>query len=75
MHFNINKARQFGKTTTLQALVDYLKEDYTVFKLDFQRVSYEDFVTETAFVNGVARKVHRRIRRMDHISDNIKKDI
>ncbi|MCI8939947.1 MAG: hypothetical protein HFH12_08150 [Dorea sp.] len=26
-YFTINRARQYGKTTTLQALRDYLKED------------------------------------------------
>lgn len=72
-YFTINKARQFGKTTTLQALADYLKNDYIVLSLDFQRLSYADFATETAFVSGMAREVHRRIRRMGHIPDRIVK--
>ena len=72
-YFTINKARQFGKTTTLQALANYLKNDYIVLSLDFQRLSYADFATETAFVSGMAREVHRRIRRMGHIPDRIVK--
>ena len=35
-YFTINKARQFGKTTTLRALADFLKKDY--FKLDFDEI-------------------------------------
>ena len=35
-YFTINRARQFGKTTTLQALYDYLNDDYFVVSMDFQ---------------------------------------
>ena len=70
-YFTINKARQFGKTTILQALADYLKNDYVVLSLDFQRLSYADFAEETAFVSGMAREVYRRIRRMENIPDRI----
>ena len=35
-YFTINRARQFGKTTTLMALAEYLKDEYTVISLDFQ---------------------------------------
>ena len=37
-YFTINRARQYGKTTMLRALADYLKEEYTVLSLDFQPV-------------------------------------
>ena len=70
-YFTINKARQFRKTTILQALADYLKDDYVVLSLDFQRLSYADFAEEAAFVSGMAREVYRRIRRMEHIPDKI----
>lgn len=30
-YFVINKGRQYGKTTTLQALTDYLSDEYFVF--------------------------------------------
>ena len=70
-NFTINKARQFGKTTILQSLADYLKDDYIVLSLDFQRLSYADFASEAAFVSAMAREVHRRIRRMEDISGGI----
>ena len=34
-YFTINRARQYGKTTTLQILGEYLASDYTVISLDF----------------------------------------
>lgn len=34
-YFTVNRARQFGKTTTLKALRRYLKEDYQILSLDF----------------------------------------
>lgn len=42
-YFTINRARQYGKTTTLTALAQYLSEDYTVLSLDFQEVSWGRF--------------------------------
>ena len=42
-YFTINKARQFGKTTTLRALADYLKKDYMVISLDFQNIESIEF--------------------------------
>ena len=41
-YFTINKARQYGKTTTLRALSQYLTHDYIVINLDFQKMSSSD---------------------------------
>ena len=49
-YFAINRARQYGKTTTLKALERYLREDYIALNLDFQRLSQKDFETESYFV-------------------------
>ena len=35
-YFTINRARQYGKTTTLRALYRYLQKEYYVVLLDFQ---------------------------------------
>ena len=35
-YFTINRARQYGKTTTLQALFSYLQRYYYTVLLDFQ---------------------------------------
>ena len=43
-YFVINRARQYGKTTILSALEEYLKEEYEVVSLDFQAMSSFEFV-------------------------------
>lgn len=48
-YFVINKGRQYGKTTTLHALADYLSEDYLVFSLDFQKMPDEKFESGETF--------------------------
>lgn len=49
-YFTINRARQYGKTTTLKALEKYLEKEYFVISLDFQMMSYTDFESEAVFV-------------------------
>lgn len=49
-YFTITRARQFGKTTILTALADFLSEDYEVISLDFQAISSADFESEQRFV-------------------------
>ena len=51
-YFTINRARQYGKTTTLRALQAFLKDEYIVISLDFQMLSSADFSTEMAFVDA-----------------------
>ena len=54
-YFIINRGRQYGKTTTLQALAAYLKNDYTVIALDFQELSTSNFENEDKFVASFIR--------------------
>lgn len=54
-YFTINRARQYGKTTTLQALVAFLKKDYIVVSLDFQMLGAEKFKDENVFSVAFAR--------------------
>lgn len=61
MYFTINKARQYGKTTTLMALEQYLKKDYYVISLDFQTFGSEEFETENIFALSFAGSFMRRI--------------
>lgn len=68
-YFTINRARQYGKTTTLRALSDYLKNDYMVVSLDFQKMSFLDFENESAFVNGLAREISKRIQQINDVPD------
>lgn len=54
-YFVINRGRQYGKTTTLRALAEYLKNDYLVFSMDFQMMSTANFENEYRFVSAFAR--------------------
>ena len=54
-YFTINRARQYGKTTTLYALCVALEDDYIVISLDFQDFSDAVFESEGAFAQGMAR--------------------
>jgi len=53
-YFTINRARQFGKTTTLRALGQYLQKDYAVISLSFQRMSAAKFRDEFTFSGAFA---------------------
>lgn len=61
-YFTINRARQFGKTTTLRALAEYLKDEYTVISLDFQRIGSAKFATEHTFSEAFVKYLSRVIR-------------
>lgn len=58
-YFTINRARQYGKTTTIQALVGYLAEDYIVLSLDFQMIGNAKFETEHSFSKAFANHLKR----------------
>ena len=49
-YFMINRGRQYGKTTTLRALAEYLKDDYVVVALDFQAIGAEEFADAELFM-------------------------
>lgn len=48
-YFTINRARQYGKTTTLRVLKRYLQDTYTVISLDFQKLGADSFADEERF--------------------------
>lgn len=62
-YFVMNRARQYGKTTILQALRGYLKEEYHVISLDFQALSHADFESEQAFLRAFTRVLLREASR------------
>ena len=68
-YFVINRARQYGKTTTLSALAQYLKEQYAVVFLDFQMMSESDFQDEATFVNSFVEIFLAEIRAKKEIQD------
>lgn len=57
MYFTINRARQFGKTTILTALANYLKMDYEIIYMDFQTMSSLSFENEQSFVAAFSEEL------------------
>ena len=56
-YFTINRARQYGKTTTLRALGRFLEKEYLVLSLDFQMLSHADFKDEPSFTSAFSSEV------------------
>ena len=70
-YFVINRGRQYGKTTTLNALETFLTPEYLVINLDFQLLSNTDFSTEERFVSAFAREMYRNNAFRNFVSKDI----
>lgn len=75
-YFVINRGRQYGKTTTLFLLADYLKTDYLVLLLDFQELTASVFQDEPSFVKGIIRCFKGALEEHaeDTLAENLKKE-
>lgn len=56
-YFCINRARQYGKTTTLVALKNNIKDYYTVVSLNFQSIDNDVFKNGSSFSQALSRIV------------------
>ena len=70
-YFVINRGRQYGKTTTLRALEEYLEEDYIVVSMDFQGISTEEYRDEYTFTRAFARMFTGTLKRQGIVDDSI----
>ena len=70
-YFIINRGRQYGKTTTLMALAEYLKDDYTVLPMDFQLMSSANFSDESAFVISFIEYLEDLVSERKELTENI----
>lgn len=70
-YFTMNRARQYGKTTTITALKKYIAKDYTVISLDFQGISRAGFQTEQEFVQEFCRLIIRKKSTIADIPEKI----
>ncbi len=70
-YFTINRARQYGKTTTLKALARFLERDYLVVSLDFQTLDAVKFANSNVFSLTFAEYFLQRIRRTEHQSEEL----
>ena len=58
-YFCINRARQYGKTTTLSALRRHLVPQYEVVSISFQGIGKAGYGTEEKFVQSFSRLIKR----------------
>ncbi|MDO4556975.1 MAG: ATP-binding protein [Lachnospiraceae bacterium] len=72
-YFTINRARQYGKTTLLRGLAEYLLEDYYVISIDFQMLSQASFRTEEDFVKAFSEELLIQEEGSAFMSDDIRK--
>ena len=61
-YFTINRARQYGKTTTIDALSKSLAAEYVVVSLSFEGIGEAGFKNEHAFVKAFCRRLKRETR-------------
>ena len=70
-YFTINRARQYGKTTTLAALGRALKDEYTVASISFQGLGDESFASSEAFCQTFIKHIAKALRFTDATEDYI----
>ncbi len=54
-YFTINKARQYGKTTTINLLEQRLSERYCIFSISFEGMEEEIYMTAASFCQRMYR--------------------
>lgn len=74
-YFVINRGRQYGKTTTLRALAEYIRKDYAVIALDFQKLSDINFRDEYTFVVSFIEQIAEVYASDSNLAENIDKGI
>ena len=63
-YFTINRARQYGKTTTLNMIRRKLSDQYLVIQTSFEGVGDDPFKTEASFVKMLANLIQDELRRV-----------
>ncbi|MDE7313823.1 MAG: AAA-like domain-containing protein [Eubacterium sp.] len=74
-YFTMNRARQYGKTTMLQALGEFLKAEYVVVSLDFQMMSAAKFQNEHAFSVAFARNFIKAVEMENTVDSHLLEEL
>lgn len=61
-YFTINKARQYGKTTTLSLINIGLSEEYLVLKISFEKLGDSSFVNEATFIKAFINLITKQLK-------------
>ena len=69
-YFTINRGRQYGKTTTLFSLEEYLNSEYIVISLDFQgNMSEAEFENQYEFSVAFVDAIKKTLKRTEYYPD------
>ncbi|MCD7884915.1 MAG: AAA-like domain-containing protein [Lachnospiraceae bacterium] len=71
-YFTINRGRQYGKTTTLLSLIDYLGNNYEVVFLDFQELDSSSYADTASFVAAVSSML---LFTVDNLPDGVRRQL
>lgn len=71
-YFTINRARQFGKTTTLFMLWKNLKDKYIIINISFEGMGDESFSSEAAFVRSFYNRAAQSLKYAGYSENLIK---
>ena len=74
-YFTINRARQYGKTTTLTAVDNALRDQYVVISTSFEGIGEAGFANEPSFVKEFCRLLRREFRRNNLITEEVKREV
>lgn len=61
-YFCINRGRQYGKTTTLEALPGFLKDEYTVFQISFEGLAQSAYDSLETVLAAFCRKLAQVVK-------------
>lgn len=61
-YFTINRARQYGKTTTLSQIYNKLKDKYLVISISFEGLGESAFSSESSFINSFINLIAKRLK-------------
>ncbi|MBQ0057920.1 MAG: ATP-binding protein [Bacteroidales bacterium] len=70
-YFCINRGRQYGKTTTLEAIRKHLSDEYLVFSISFEGVD-DNYFLDAATANAAFLRLLRRETRIAPKDDKVK---
>ncbi len=74
-YFVINRARQYGKTTTMMALAEDLRDTYAVMFMDFQLMSSANFADEPSFVIALIEYMEDLLSEREELLENMDKEV
>jgi hypothetical protein len=60
-YFTINRPRQFGKTTAIQALENLLEEQYSVVSMSFEGIGKDAFSSEINLMRIICKILHKSL--------------